>query len=46
MAAYYQSLRDEGFPKNLRLAESILEERYRGSEFKLTPLDKVTFYRN
>jgi hypothetical protein len=44
MAAYYQSLQGEGLPKNIRLAESIFEERYRGSEFKLMPLDKVVFH--
>jgi hypothetical protein len=42
--AYYQSLRDEGFPeKNIRLAESMVEERCRGSEWKLMPLNQVKF---
>ncbi|EXJ57090.1 hypothetical protein A1O7_07434 [Cladophialophora yegresii CBS 114405] len=42
IAAYYQSLRDEGFPeKNIRLAERILEQRCKGSTFGLTPLADV-----
>ncbi|KIW65659.1 hypothetical protein PV04_07899 [Phialophora macrospora] len=42
IAAYYQSLRDEGFPeKNIRLAERILEQRTKGSTFELTPLADV-----
>ena len=45
VAAYYQSLRDEGFPEeNIQLAESIVEERCNGSEWRLMPLDKVTFH--
>jgi hypothetical protein len=45
VAAYYQSLRDEGFPEeNIKLAESIVEERCDGSEWRLMPLDKVTFH--
>jgi hypothetical protein len=45
MAAYYQSLRDEGFPeKNIRLAESMVEERCRGSEWGLMPLDQVRLH--
>jgi hypothetical protein len=45
VAAYYQSLRDEGFPEeNIKLAESIVEERCNGSEWRLMPLDKVTFH--
>jgi hypothetical protein len=45
MAAYYQSLRDEGFPENnIRLAESIVEERCRGSKWSLMPLDQVKFH--
>lgn len=43
VAAYYQSLRDEGFPEeNIALAERIFEARYRGSEFCLLPLGDVT----
>lgn len=46
MAAYYQSLRDEGFPEeNIRLAESMVQERCKGSSWKLLPLDEVTFHR-
>ncbi|ETI25874.1 hypothetical protein G647_02651 [Cladophialophora carrionii CBS 160.54] len=42
IAAYYQSLRDEGFPeKNIRLAERILEQRCKGSTFELVPLAEV-----
>ncbi|OCT49288.1 hypothetical protein CLCR_04953 [Cladophialophora carrionii] len=42
IAAYYQSLRDEGFPeKNIRLAERILEQRCKGSTFELIPLAEV-----
>jgi hypothetical protein len=45
MAAYYQSLRDEGFPeKNIRLAESMVEDRCRGSQWKLMPLNQVKFH--
>ncbi|KAF2495267.1 hypothetical protein BU16DRAFT_385405 [Lophium mytilinum] len=45
MAAYYQSSRDEGFPEeNIRLAESIVKERCRGSEWRLMPLDQVKFH--
>ncbi|KIW06699.1 uncharacterized protein PV09_02399 [Verruconis gallopava] len=45
MAAYYQSLRDEGFPEeNIRLAESIVKERCKGSTWILIPLDEVTFH--
>jgi len=45
MAAYYQSLRDEGFPeKNISLAESMVKERCRGSEWRLIPLDQVKFH--
>lgn len=45
MAAYYQSLRDEEFPeKNIRLAESMVEERCRGSKWGLMPLDEVKFH--
>ncbi|EXJ88390.1 hypothetical protein A1O1_05320 [Capronia coronata CBS 617.96] len=42
IAAYYQSLRDEGFPeKNIKLAEMIVEEICRGSVFHLMPLGEV-----
>jgi hypothetical protein len=42
MKAYYQSLRDEGFPEeNIGLAERMVEERCRGSEWTLVPLDQV-----
>lgn len=47
MAAYYQSLRDEGFPEeNIKLAESLVQERCNGSEWRLMPLDRVTFHHN
>lgn len=43
VAAYYQSLRDEGFPEeNIALAQRMVEARYRGSEFYLLPLGDVT----
>lgn len=43
VAAYYQSLRDEGFPEeNIALAEKMVEARYRGSEFCLMPWGDVT----
>ena len=42
IAAYYQSLRDEGFPeKNIRLAERIVRERCRDSVFEVMPLAEV-----
>lgn len=42
VAAYYQSLRDEGFPEdNIRLAERIVEERCQDSEFHAMPLADV-----
>ncbi|OQV07170.1 hypothetical protein CLAIMM_11641 [Cladophialophora immunda] len=42
VAAYYQSLRDEGFPeKNIALAEGIVEQRCKGSIFQLMPLGDV-----
>jgi hypothetical protein len=45
VAAYYQSLRDEGFPeKNIRLAESVVEKMCLGSKWKLIPLDQVQFH--
>lgn len=44
IAAYYQSLRDEGFPEdNIRLAESMVKERCQGSTWKLIPLDETRF---
>jgi hypothetical protein len=47
LAAYYQSLRDEGFPEeNIKLAESMVKSRCEGSEWKLMPLDTVTFHRS
>jgi hypothetical protein len=40
MAAYYQCLRDEGFPEeNIKLAEDIVEKRCYGSAWALMPLD-------
>ena len=45
VAAYYQSLRDEGFPeKNIRLAETMVENMCLGSEWKLIPLDQVKLH--
>lgn len=42
IAAYYQSLRDEGFPEqNISLAERIVEARCRGRVFQLMPLSMV-----
>lgn len=42
-AAYYQSLRDEGFPEeNIARAESIVEKRMQGAEFCMLPLADVT----
>lgn len=42
VAAYYNSLRDEGFPEaNIHLAESIVEKRYDGCDFHLMPLADV-----
>jgi hypothetical protein len=42
IAAYYNSLRDEGFPeKNICLAEKIVEKRYDGCAFHLMPLIEV-----
>jgi hypothetical protein len=44
LAAYYQSLRDEGLSEeNIRLAESLLEKRCSGSTWTLMPLDQVRF---
>ena len=44
MKAYYQSLRDEGFPEeNIRLAERMVKERCEGAEWGLMPLDEATF---
>jgi hypothetical protein len=43
VAAYYRSLRDEGFPeKNIALAEGMVEERVKGREFFEMPLADVT----
>lgn len=45
--AYYQSLRDEGFPeKNIGLAERMVEERCQGSVFHLMPLSEVRDFTN
>jgi hypothetical protein len=45
MTAYYQSLRDEGFPEeNIRLAENMVEERCKQSAWTLIPLDAVDFH--
>lgn len=42
VAAYYQSLRDEGFPpNNIHLAESIVQQRCRGSTFETMALVDV-----
>lgn len=42
VAAYYQSLRDEGFPEeNIRKAEMMVEERCKGSVFQFMPLADV-----
>jgi hypothetical protein len=42
VAAYYQSLRDEGFPeKNIKLAERIVSRRIKGSTFETMPLADV-----
>ncbi|KAL2406773.1 hypothetical protein ABEF93_008500 [Exophiala dermatitidis] len=42
IAAYYQSLRDEGFPlDNIRLAEGMVQERCKGRVFQLMPLSQV-----
>jgi hypothetical protein len=44
--AYYQSLRDEGFPEeNISLAEGMVGERFVGGEWKLVPLEEVRFHR-
>jgi hypothetical protein len=44
MRAYYQSLRDEGFPEeNIALAERMVEERCEVAEWGLMPLDQVSF---
>jgi hypothetical protein len=45
MKAYYRSFRDEGFPEeNIRLAEGMVEERCKGREWILMPLDQVRFH--
>ncbi|KAL2444604.1 hypothetical protein ABEF95_017102 [Exophiala dermatitidis] len=42
IAAYYQSLRDEGFPlDNIRLAEGMVQERCEGRVFQLMSLSQV-----
>lgn len=42
IAAYYQSLRDEGFPEpNIRLAESVVTDRCRDHDFVLMALGEV-----
>lgn len=42
LAAYYQSLRDEGFPEhNIRTAEEIVQKRCIGSVFQLMPLAEI-----
>ncbi|KAK5467611.1 hypothetical protein LTS15_000584 [Exophiala xenobiotica] len=42
VAAYYRSLRDEGFPEaNICRAERMVEERCKGAEFHLMPLSEV-----
>lgn len=47
IAAYYKSMRDEGFPEaNICLAESVFEKRHQGCEFVLVPLQKVVLPRN
>ncbi|KAL6244495.1 hypothetical protein RBB50_008737 [Rhinocladiella similis] len=47
VAAYYQSLRDEGFPQsNIALAEKMFEERCRDAEFHLMPLADVSDFTN
>lgn len=47
IAAYYQSIRDEGFPKaNIALAESIVAKRCEGCDFILTPLSDVVLSRS
>ncbi|KXL49633.1 hypothetical protein M433DRAFT_132565 [Acidomyces richmondensis BFW] len=43
LRAYYQSLRDEGFPEeNILLAEKLVEKRSKGRKFILLPLEDVT----
>lgn len=43
IAAYYRSLRDEGFPeKNIALAEDMAARRCEGSEFVEVPLADIT----
>jgi len=42
VAAYYRSLRDEGFPEeNIQVAERMVGERWRGRECVLVPLSEV-----
>ncbi|GIZ39627.1 hypothetical protein CKM354_000300400 [Cercospora kikuchii] len=43
IAAFYRSLRDEGFPeRNIALAERMVEARYKDCEFWTMPLSAVT----
>lgn len=47
IAAYYQSLRDEGFPEaNISLAENIVANRCEGCDFILMPLENVVLPHN
>jgi len=47
IAAYYQSLRDEGFPEsNIRLAESIVADRCADHDFILMALSEVVLPKN
>jgi hypothetical protein len=47
IAAYYQSLRDEGFPEqNIRMAEEIVQGRCKGGAFCLVPLSQVGTYQD
>lgn len=47
VAAYYQSIRDEGFPEaNISLAESIVKKRCEGCDFILMPLQDVVLPRS
>ncbi|QDS68887.1 hypothetical protein FKW77_007698 [Venturia effusa] len=45
LKAYYQNIRDEGFPEeNISLAENMAEKRCEGSEWKLVSFDEVRFH--
>lgn len=47
IAAYYQSLRDEGFPEhNIHMAEEIVEGRLKGGTFCLVPLSQLGTYQD